>query len=210
MAAEPPDDEDPDVDDNRRRSSANQKSDISGDVDGLLDELEALESAVADEDHETQSRVRESIRMARRIDDPDPVFGRVIKGFDRHDAAEALVGSVVFGIPMVIEGGTLEAGEYLAMHPIYFLGTLVAGIGIVVGLLYVAEIQDVRVVDPFFGVIPRRPVGLLTIAALTAFGMMTAWGRVDWAEPWVALCQTTVCFVGMAIGGALGDILPGR
>ncbi|QKY19516.1 DUF2391 domain-containing protein [Halolamina sp. CBA1230] len=188
---------------------AAEEMDEEPDVDDLLDELEALELAVADEDQDTQSRVRESIRMARRIDDPEPVFGRVIKGFDRHDAAEALVGSVVFGIPMAIEGGTLEAGEYLATHPIYFVGTLLAGVGIVAGLLYVAEIQDVRVVDPILGVIPRRPLGLLTIAALTAFSMMTAWGRVDWTDPWVALCQTTVCFVGMSIGGALGDILPG-
>ncbi len=207
MAAES--EEEPDVDENRRFSSANQKSEISGDVDDLLDELEALELAVADEDQETQSRVRESIRMARRIDDPEPVFGRVIRGFDRHDAAEALVGSVVFGIPMAIEGGTLEAGAYLARHPLLFVGTVLSGVAIVAGLLYVAEIQDVRVVDPFFGVIPRRPTGLLTIAALAAFAMMTGWGRVDWAEPWVALCQTAVCFVGMAIGGALGDILPG-
>lgn len=179
------------------------------DVDDLLDELEALELELADEDHETQSRVRSSIRIARRIDEETPVFGRVIKGFDRHDAAEALVGSVVFGIPMVIEGGTLEAGVFLATHPLYFLGTLAFGMAMVVGLLYVAEIQDVRVVDPILGLIPRRPVGLIIIAAFTAFGMMTAWGRVDWSEPWVALCQTAVCFVGMAIGGALGDILPG-
>ncbi|MBP1986502.1 DUF2391 domain-containing protein [Halolamina salifodinae] len=148
-------------------------------------------------------------RTPRRIDQEGAVFGRVIKGFDRHDAAEALVGSVVFGIPMVIEGGTLEAGVFLSSHPLYFFGTLAFGMAMVVGLLYVAEIQDVRVVDPVLGVIPRRPVGLITIAGLTAFGTMTAWGRVDWTEPWVALCQTAVCFVGMAIGGALGDILPG-
>ncbi|GAB7093203.1 hypothetical protein JCM30237_03550 [Halolamina litorea] len=192
--------------------SVDESEDSNGEdseVDELLDELEALELAVADEDYETQSRVRESIRMARRIEETPPVFGRVIKGFDRHDAAEALVGSVVFGIPMVIEGGTLEVGAYLATHPAYFLGTLLFGVAIVVGLLYVAEIQDVRIVDPLFGVIPRRPTGLLAIAAATAVAMMTAWGRVDWGEPWVAACQTGVCFVGMAIGGALGDILPG-
>jgi len=179
------------------------------DVDDLLDELEALEVAVADEHQDAEPRVRESIRMARRIDADTPVFGRVIKGFDHHDAAEALVGSVVFGIPMVIEGGTLEAGEFLATRPVFFVATLLFGVGIVSGLLYVAGIQEVQVTDPILGIIPRRPTGLLIIAALTALFMMTAWGRVDWAEPWIATCQTTVCFVGMAIGGALGDILPG-
>ena len=73
---------------------AEDPEDEESDVDDLLDELEALELELADGDHESQSRVRESIRMARRIDEDTPVFGRVIKGFDRHDAAEALVGSV--------------------------------------------------------------------------------------------------------------------
>ncbi|MFB6220055.1 MAG: DUF2391 domain-containing protein [Halolamina sp.] len=176
-------------------------------VDELLDELEALEQHV--DDHEARSRVRESIRLARRIDGDEGVFGQIIKGFDRHDAAEALVGSVVFGIPMVIEGGTLEAGAFVARHPVYFVGTLAFGISLVYGLLYVAEVQDVRVVDPLFGIIPRRFAGVLFIAAVTATAMMTAWGRVDWAMPWIAASQTAVCFVGMALGAALGDILPG-
>ena len=172
----------------------------------LLDELEVLEESV--ESQEAKSRVRESMRLARRIDDSG-TFGQVIKGFDRHDAAEALVGSVVFGIPMVIEGGTLEAGQFVATHPLYFLATIAFGISLVVGLLYVAEVQDVRVVDPLFGLLPRRLVGVLLIAALTATAMMTAWGRVDWATPWLATSQIVVCFVGMAVGAALGDILPG-
>jgi hypothetical protein len=39
--------------------------------------------------------------------------------------------------------------------------------------------------------------------------MMTVWGRVDWTDPWLALCQTSVTFSAMALGAALGDILPG-
>lgn len=183
------------------------ESEPEGEVDELLDELEALELSV--DDDEARTRVRESIRIARNIDEGDGTFGRVIRGFDRHDAAEALVGSVVFGIPMVIESGTLEAGEFVATNPVFFLATLGFGIALVYGLLYVAEVQDVRVVNPIFGVIPRRLASVLTIAALTAVAMMTGWGRVDWADPWLAICQIVVCFVGMAIGAALGDILPG-
>jgi hypothetical protein len=52
-------------------------------------------------------------------------------------------------------------------------------------------------------------VGVLSISFVTAFVMMTAWGRVDWAVPWLAFCRCTVAFVPMAIGAALGDILPG-
>lgn len=186
--------------------SGSDHEEETDEVEQLLDELEELEAAV--EGHEAKSRVRESMRLARRIDS-DGAFGQVIKGFDRHDAAEALVGSVVFGIPMVIEGGTLEAGEFVATHPLYFLATIAFGISLVVGLLYVAEVQDVRVVNPLFGLLPRRLVGVLLIAALTATAMMTAWGRVDWASPWLATSQIVVCFVGMAVGAALGDILPG-
>ena len=91
----------------------------------------------------------------------------------------------------------------------FFVATLAFGVSLVYGLLYVAQVQDVRVVNPIFGVIPRRLAGVLGIAALTSVAMMTGWGRVDWAMPWLATCQIVVCFVGMAIGAALGDILPG-
>jgi uncharacterized membrane protein len=183
------------------------ESEPGSEVDELLVELEALERQI--DDQETRSRVRESIRIARHIDEGERTFGRVIRGFDRHDAAEALVGSVVFGIPMVIEGGTLEAGAFVATHPVFFFATLAFGVSLVYGLLYVAQVQDVRVVDPILGVVPRRLVGVLLIAAATAVAMMSGWGRVDWADPWLATCQIVVCFVGMAIGAALGDILPG-
>lgn len=38
------------------------------------------------------------MRMARRVHADSGVFGKVVKGFDRGDLAEALVGSVVFGV----------------------------------------------------------------------------------------------------------------
>jgi len=175
------------------------------DIDDLLDELEELEDTV--DDPEEREQVRETIRVARRVQ--PTAFGRVIRGFDRHDAAEALVGSVVFGIPMLVEGGTIEIGEFVAANPISLVGTIVGTIGIVIGLLYVAEIQQVEIHRPLFGVIPRRLAGVLTISYVTATVTMTAWGRVDWTDPWLAICQVSVTFTAMAIGAALGDILPG-
>ncbi|WP_134672213.1 DUF2391 domain-containing protein [Halorussus marinus] len=175
------------------------------DLEDLLDELEELEDAV-DDPHERE-QVRETIRVARRVQ--PSAFGRVIRGFDRHDAAEALVGSVVFGIPMLVEGGTLEIGEFVAANPTSLVVTLAGAVGIVIGLLYVAEIQQVEIHRPLFGVIPRRLAGVLGISFLTATATMTVWGRVDWAEPWLAVCQVSVTFTAMAIGAALGDILPG-
>ncbi|WP_276301318.1 DUF2391 domain-containing protein [Halorussus lipolyticus] len=171
----------------------------------LLDELEELEETVDDPDERQQ--VRETIRVARRVQ-PTP-FGRVIRGFDRHDASEALVGSVLIGVPMLAEGGTLEIGAFLALHPVSFVATVLATIGLVVGVLYVAEIQQVEIYRPFFGVIPRRLVGVLGISFVTAVALMTGWGRIEWSDPWLALCQTTVAFAPMSLAAALGDILPG-
>ena len=120
-----------------------------------------------------------------------------------------MVGSVVFGIPMLVEGGTLEIGEFIAAHPPALLVTLAGTVAIVVGLLYVAEIQRVEIHRPLFGFVPRRLVGVVGVSYFTAFFMMTVWERVDWADPWLAICQTSVTFSAMAIGAALGDILPG-
>jgi hypothetical protein len=50
---------------------------------------------------------------------------------------------------------------------------------------------------------------VLGVSFITAFVTMTAGGRVDWPLPWLALCRCTVAFVPLAIGAALGDILPG-
>jgi len=50
----------------------------------------------------------------------------------------------------------------------------------------------------------------LLIAFATAAGLLTLWGRVSWAESWVNRCQVSVVFTAMAIGGSLGDILPGE
>ena len=176
------------------------------DLDDLLDELEELEETV--DDPVEREQVRETMRVARRVTAPG-TFGRVIRGFDRRDAAEALVGSMVFGIPMLVESGTLEIGEFVAAHPISLLVTLTGTVTLVIGLLYVAEIQRVEIHRPLFGFVPRRLVGVLAVSYLTALFTMTAWGRVDWAEPWLAICQTSVTFSAMALGAALGDILPG-
>jgi uncharacterized membrane protein len=176
------------------------------DVDDLLDQLEELETTV--DTGEERRQVREAIRVARRVD-TGGAFGRTIYGYDVADLTEAVLGSLLFGIPMAVEGGTLESGAFVATHPLYLGGTLFTSVLIVVGILYVADIQEVRVYRPFFGVIPRRLVGVLGVSFLSALALMTAWGRVDWVDPWIAFSQVAVAFVPMSIGAALGDILPG-
>lgn len=176
------------------------------DIGDVVDDLEELEEAV--EDEAVREQVRETIETAIAAQ-PRATFGRVIRGFDRADASEALVGAVLFGIPMAVEGGTNEVGAFVATNPVYLVATHLVAVALVYGIIYVAEIQDVRIYRPYFGIVPRRLFGVMTIAFLTAAGMLTAWGRVDWSEPWLAVCTVSVAFVPMALGAALGDILPG-
>lgn len=174
------------------------------DIDDALDELEELEEIV--DSPEERERVRETMRTLRRAR-PPRTFGRLRDDFDARDAGEALVGSLVFGVPMLVEDGTIDVGRYIANHPPYFLLTVGVGIVVLVGILHAVRFEAVEE-DLLFGVVPVRLVGIVVIAVGTAAVMMTAWGRVDWSEPWVATCQTTVTAVVMAIGAALGDIIP--
>ncbi|MFC6976169.1 DUF2391 domain-containing protein [Halomicroarcula sp. GCM10025709] len=178
----------------------------------LFDELEELEALV--DSPAEREQVRDAMRAATEVQDSDPVvFGRVVWGFDRSDLAEATLGSLLFGIPMAVEGGTIDAGRHIARHPLFLLGTLVAAIAMVIGILYVADIQDVRVANAIFGFVPRRLVGVTGTAFFVSVTLLTSWGMVEWSTESAALLESlsicTVAFVPMSIGAALGDILPG-
>lgn len=177
------------------------------DIGDIFDQLEELAETVDSEDE--RERVEAAMQVATDASQSDAPFGRVIWGFDRADASEALLGAFLFGIPMAVEGGTQEVGTFLVAHPIFYVGTALFALVLTTGVLYVAEIQDVRVKDRLLGVVPRRLAGVLGISFLTALVMLTAWGRVSWASPDLALATVVVAFVPMSVGAALGDILPG-
>jgi len=179
----------------------------SADMGDLFDELQELEGLVVSD--AAREQVRETMRVAMAASAAASPFGRVIHGFDRSDLAEALLGSLLFGIPMAVEGGTQEVGVFLAPRPGYLVGTLVFAVGLVVGIIYVADFQDVRVHKPLLGLIPRRLVGVLGVSLLTATLLLTGWGRIDWGSPALAAANVVVAFVPMSIGAALGDLLPG-
>ena len=160
----------------------------------LFEELEALERTV--ESPEAREQLRNVMRVALEDSREGGVFGRVVRGFDRGDLMESLLGSVLFGIPMFVEGGTGEVGAFAF------------AVSLVVGILYVADIQDVRIQNPILGVLPRRLVGVLGVSFLTAAILMTGWGRIEWGTPLVALANVAVAFVPMSVDGALGDISP--
>jgi uncharacterized membrane protein len=177
------------------------------DMGDLFDELAALEAVV--ETPDARARVRETMRVAMAASAATGPFGRVIRGYDRADITEGLLGSLLFGIPMAVEGGTGEVAGHLAAHPAALGGTVGFAVALVIGIIYVADFQDVRIHRPLFGVLPRRLVGVIGVSFLTAVALLTVWGRVDWGEPQLALANAVVAFVPMSIGAALGDLLPG-
>jgi uncharacterized membrane protein len=184
-----------------------EPTDESADMGDLFDELQELEDLVATD--AAREQVRETMRVAMSVSAVASPFGRVIRGYDRGDLAEAFLGSFLFGIPMAVEGGTQEVGSFLVTRPLYLTGTIFFGVGLVIGIIYVADFQDVHVHKPIFGLIPRRLVGVVGVSLGMAVVLLTGWGRVDWATPALAFANVVVAFVPMSVGAALGDILPG-
>lgn len=188
-----------------RRAAA--ESDGDSDLTDLFDELEELEALV--ESDAAREQVQETMRIAAETSRSRGTFGRVVWGYDRADLAEGLLGSLLFGIPMAVEGGTGEVGAFLAARPPLLAGTVLFIFALLVGILYVADFQDIRVHRPFLGFVPRRLLGVAAVSFLTAAALLTGWGRIDWAEPALALSNVVVAWLPMSIGAALGDILPG-
>lgn len=174
-------------------------------VDEALDRLEELEELV--DTTEERERVRETMRVVRRVP-TTRVFGRLHTRFDARDVGEALVGSFLFGIPMIVEDGTLAVGRTIVQHPAVYVGTVLLGVGLVVGILHAVGFERVDA-DLVLGVVPIRVVSILAVASTTSLALMTAWGRAEWSEPRVAVGQVTVTAVVMAVGASLGDVFPG-
>lgn len=179
--------------------------DSGGDSRGGESDIEDLLEDIVDTPEE-RDQVRETMQTARRVR-----RGRVYTGFksafDSRDVGEALVGSFIVGIPMIVEDGTLDVGRYIVGNMLYFGLTVFFGIALTVGILHAARFEEIEA-DMLFGFVPLRLISLLAISSITAVGLMTIWGRVDWTTPQVALGQVTVTAMVMTVGAAIGDILP--
>jgi len=178
-------------------------TDAPPDIDDAMEELAELEALV--DSPAEREQVREAMRTLRQAR-PRP-FGRLRGAFGITDVGEAFVGSLLFGVPMAVEDGTFDAGAHIATRPLALALTAAVGLGVVLAILRTVEFEKVEA-DLLFGVVPVRLLGVLGVAAVTATGLLTLWGRVDWADPQVAAAQTLVTALVMAIGASLGDILP--
>lgn len=176
------------------------------DADDIEDAIEVLEELEDEVSGAERGRVYAALAALTR---PHRPVVRVVSGFDLRDAAEAFIGSVVVGLAVIVEDGTFDIGAYIAGEPVFYLATLAGGVALVSGILYATDYRDVRIVDPFLGVIPRRLLAIFLIAFATSALLTTIWGRVDWATPWTAWGQVTFVAMVMAVGAAVSDILPG-
>lgn len=187
---------------------SSSSTDGNPNIDTVLDHLEELENTV--DDPNEREEVRRAIDMVEGL----PLAGRIEK-YTTRDMAQAFVGSILFSVPLLVEGGVDEiATHFLASTlggvPVFFIGNVLFSVFLTGSLIYWADIRDVRVHKPLFGFIPRRLLGVLLIAFLTSMFTMTLWGRVEWSEPVVAVSRVTVVWTVASFGGALGDILPGE
>ncbi|WP_254841318.1 hypothetical protein [Natronomonas marina] len=182
----------------------------------VVEELERLESSVSSpEERRIASRIRSLgaglYGLERRAVGG---VGEHIRSYTTRDVAEAFVGSTLFSLPLVVEGGVLDIGEHFATGfvyglPVYFLGNVAFVTVVTAGLLYYAEFRDVEVTY-LFGVVPRRLTGVLTIAFLMAAATMALWGRLDASRPFLTVCRVSVVWTAGSFGAGLGDILPGE
>lgn len=183
-------------------------SDRNTDIDAVLNQLEDLEDTV--DDPQEREEVRHAISLVENL----PLAGAIEK-YTTRDMAQAFVGSILFSVPLLVEGGVEEiAAHFLESTPggvpVFLLGNIFFAVFLTGSLIYWADIRDVRVHKPLFGIIPRRLLGVLIIAFMTSVFTMTLWGRIDWSEPIVALSRVSVVWTVACFGGALGDILPGE
>jgi len=96
--------------------------------------------------------------------------------------------------------------------PLYLAAHVLFVITLTTGLIYAVDFREVKIVNPIFGLVPRRLVGVLLISFLTAAGLMILWGRMTIGDPTptAIFARISVVWAAAALGASLGDIIPGE
>jgi len=179
-------------------------------VDVLLALLEDLEDSVDEADE--QKGVRKAIRMIEEMS-----FGRVIKKYTARDMVQAFTGGILLSLPMLVEGGVFEIAEWflevtVVGVPVLMLLNIAFILVLTYCLIYWSEIHEVKI-KKIFGIFPRRILGVLIISFPTVSSLFFLWGRhaAENSQGYGEIfARITVVWATAAIGGALGDILPGE
>lgn len=175
------------------------------DLHESLDELAA--------ESESQATRRE-IHQTKQLIDQAAARGLIessVRPLRSRDAAEALVGSIVFASPLLVEGGVFDIADHLVTTtvlsvPLFLLANAIFVVAMTTGLVQWTG-RDRDETSHIFGVVPTRVVMILAIAFVTSSLLMTVWGRVSWSDPVTALGRVSVLWSVGALGAALGDIL---
>lgn len=182
-----------------------------GDVFSQLDQLE--ESMTTAKQREELAQTRELLHQVSVSEQLE----QAITKYTSRDVGEALVGSIVFALPLLVEDGVFDIAEsffdvLLAGVPVFLVTNVLFVFGMTAGLLYGVDFREVHVTNPIFGVLPRRLVGILVASFVTTTALMLMWGRLFEADPtnWEMFARITVIWAGAALGASLGDILPGE
>ncbi|WP_144798131.1 DUF2391 family protein [Halorubrum depositum] len=184
------------------------------DINDLLAKLDALSDTV-DGEHERE-KVRQTISLVEQMPGSAAFRTRITK-YTSRDMAEAFVGSVLFALPLLVEGGVFEiAAWFAAATPRGVPVLLLAHVGFVLvltaGLLYFADFRQIEISHPILGVIPRRYAGILLVSLFTSLFMLSLWGRLHEGDPTALerVSRVAVVWAAAAFGASLGDILPGE
>jgi len=184
------------------------------DINDLLAKLDALSDTV-DEGHERE-KVRQTISLVERMPGSSAFRTRITK-YTSRDLAEAFVGSVLFALPLLVEGGVFEIAAWFAAAtpggvPVFLLVHVGFVLVMTAGLLYFADFRQIEISHPILGVVPRRYAGILLVSLFTSVLMMFLWGRLHEGDPAALELVSRVAFVwaGAAFGASIGDILPGE
>lgn len=198
-------------------SESDTSEDASGnspEMDAILSQLDELESTMTTAAQ--QRELRETKELLERL--PGGAFiDEQIDKYTTRDIGEAIVGSIIFALPLLVEDGVFEIAEHFVTFlvfgvPVFFPLNIAFVLLLTTKILYVVDFREVRITNPILGVIPRRLVGVLGASFLTTAGLMLMWGRLFAEDPATIeiLARITVIWAAAALGASLGDILPGE
>lgn len=183
-------------------------------VADVLEQLDNLEERITTE--EARSELHEARSMLVELPGSRRLEERITK-YTSRDMGEAFVGSIIFALPLLVEGGVFEIASYfvdrsVAGVPVFLFANIVFVVALTTGLLYAVDFREIQVSSPIFGIVPRRLTGVLLVSVLTTAGLMLMWGRAFEEDPTTleAVGRVTVIWAAAALGASLGDILPGE
>ncbi|MFD1640324.1 DUF2391 family protein [Halohasta litorea] len=194
------------------RDDSSREGDVE--LQEVLSQLDELEGTI--ETPEQHRELQETKHLIERLPGGEFLDDQIDK-YTTRDLGEAFVGSIIFALPLLVEDGVFVIADHfltvlVAGVPVYLVAHVLFVITLTTGLIYAVDFREVRIVNPIFGLVPRRLVGVLLISFLTSAGLMVLWGRMDIGDPTTAavFARITVVWAAAALGASLGDILPGE